>query len=75
MSTNRMLGPSDGMTIRQPTDKGLKKGNVQNPPRYTNLGMGGLDGPQSPGLEASEFAQRPPGETLRKVPNVKGSRD
>lgn len=72
---NRMLAPADGQTIRQPTDSGLKKGNIQNPPRFTNLAMGGLNSPGAAGLESSEFGQKPPGSTQRPVKNVKGSRD
>ena len=75
MATNRMLAPSDGLTIRQPTDSGLKKGNIQNPPRFTNLGFGGLDSAGAEGLEATEFSQKPPGETQRAVRNMKGSKD
>ena len=72
---NRMLAPSDGLTIRQPTDSGLQKGNIQNPPRYENLGIGGLNSAQAQGLESSPFNQKPPGETQRKMPNMKGSKD
>lgn len=72
---NKMLGPSDGLTIRQPTESGLKKGNIQNPPRYTNLGMGGLNSARAAGLEASEFSQKSVGDTIRKSPHIKGSKD
>jgi hypothetical protein len=72
---NRMLAPSDGLTIRQPTDAGLAKGNIHNPPRYEDLGIGGLNSAKAVGLEASPFGQKPPGETQRKMPNMKGSRD
>lgn len=72
---SRMLAPSDSLTIRQPTDKSLAKGNIHNPPRYTNLGIGGLNGPDSEGIDKSEFGVKPPAETLRKMPNMKGSKD
>jgi hypothetical protein len=75
MATNKMLAPADGLTIRQPTEMGLKKGNIQNPPRYTNLAMGGLDSSAAVGLDASEFGQKPPGETIRGNVNIKGSKD
>lgn len=71
---NTMLGPSAALTIRQPTDGGLKKGNIQNQPRFTNLGFGGLDSAGAEGTESSEFGQKPPGETQRPVRNVKGSK-
>lgn len=74
MSVNKMLGPSDGLTIRKPTDAGLKKGNIQNPPRFENLGIGGLNSPSAPGLEASEFGQKTPGETQRANVHIKGSK-
>lgn len=72
---NRALAPSEGLTIRQPTDAGLKKGNIQNPPRFENLGIGGLNSAGAVGLESSEFGQKPPGETQRRMPNVKGTKD
>jgi hypothetical protein len=75
MSVNKMLAPADGLTIRQPTDASLSKGNIQNPPRYENLGIGGLNGPGAEGLEATAFGQKPPGETQRRMPNIKGSKD
>jgi len=75
MATNRMLAPADGQSIRQPTDASLKKGNIQNFPRYTNLAIGGLNSAGAAGLESSEFGQKPPGETQRPVKNMKGSKD
>jgi len=72
---NRMLAPADGLTIRRPTDAGLEKGNIQNPPRYEDWGIGGLDGPGAKGLEATPFGQTSVGDTIRKMPNIKGSKD
>lgn len=73
MPGNRFLGPAKGLTIRQPTDPGQEKGNIHNPPRYANKGMGGLNSSSSAGTgEESPFAVKPPGETLRKMPNVTG---
>jgi len=70
---NRLLAPAEGLTIRQPTDPALAKGNIRNPPRYENLGIGGLDGPGVDGLEHGEYDHKPPGETQRRMPNQKGS--
>jgi hypothetical protein len=72
---NRMLAPADGLTIRQPTDGGLVKGNIHNPPRFENLGMGGLNSANAPGMEHGMYSAKPPGETQRKMPNIKGSKD
>ena len=72
MPSNRFLGPSDGLTIRQPTDGSLAKGNIRNPPRYQNLAMGGLNSAKARGMTENEFALKPPGETIRKMPNRKG---
>ena len=72
---NRMLAPGAGKSIRQPTDAGQKKGNVVNPPRFTNLAMGGLNSAGARGVEAGEWGVKPPGETLTPVNNVKGSKD
>lgn len=73
--TNRMLAPADGLTIRQPTDANLVKGNIHNPPRYENLGIGGLNDARAEGLEHGMYNAKPPGETQRKMPNIKGSHD
>lgn len=72
MPSNRYLGPADGLTIRQPTDSKLAKGNIRNPPRYADLGMGGLNGAQAKGVMKNEYAVEPPGSTQRKMPNRKG---
>lgn len=72
---NKMLAPSDGLTIRQPTDAGLEKGNIRNPPRYTNLGIGGLNSAAAEGMSHGEYGIKSPGETQRKSPHIKGSRD
>lgn len=73
MPGNRFLGPAMGLTIRQPTDGSLEKGNIHNPPRYANKGMGGLNSAASAGADdSSPFAVKPPGATLRKMPNVDG---
>jgi len=69
----RFIAPSDGLTIRQPTDKGQDKGNINNPPRYQNLAMGGLNGPGSRGVERNEYAVRAPGSTQRPMPQRKRS--
>lgn len=72
---SRMLAPADGLTIRQPTDSSLEKGNIRNPPRFENLGMGGLNSAKAEGLEHGAYSQKPPGETQRRMPNIKGSKD
>jgi hypothetical protein len=72
MPSNRFLGPAQGLSIRQPTDSGLVKGNIHNPPRYANLGMGGLDSSGARGITDSVFAVKPPGSTLRKEPTIDG---
>lgn len=73
--TNKMLAPADGLTIRAPTDAGLEKGNIRNPPRYTDLGIGGLNSAAAEGLEHGDYSGKPPGETQRRSPHVKGSKD
>jgi hypothetical protein len=72
---NRMLAPGDGLTIRQPTDASLVKGNIHNPPRFEDLGLGGLNSARAEGLEHGTYGGKPPSETQRRMPNVKGSRD
>ena len=74
---SRMLAPADGLTIRQPTDGSLEKGNIRNPPRFQpmDIALGGLQGAGSEGLAHGAYSQKPPGETQRKMPNIKGSRD
>ena len=74
MPSNRFLGPADGLTIRQPTDPSLMKGNIANPPRYQNLAMGGLDSAKSRGLMKNGAVLKPPGSTQRKMPNVGGEK-
>ena len=72
---NRMLAPAGGLTIRQPTDASLEKGNIRNPPRFENLGIGGLDSARAEGLEHDmSYNHQAPGSTQRKVPNIKGSK-
>jgi len=73
MADNRYLGPAKGLTIRQPTDGSMEKGNIYNPPRYANKGMGGLDSAGSAGAaDSSPFSVKPPGATLRKMPSITG---
>ncbi|HUD74966.1 MAG TPA: hypothetical protein VMQ76_07825 [Terracidiphilus sp.] len=72
MSSNRFLGPQNNLSIRQPTDGSLTKGNIHNPPRYANLGMGGFNGASPRGFEASPFAVKAPGSTQRKEPTIDG---
>ena len=72
MPSNRFLGPADGLTIRQPTDPSLMKGNIANPPRYQNLAMGGLDNGKVRGLTKNSAVLKPPGSTQRKMPNRNG---
>jgi hypothetical protein len=69
MAVNKPLAPADGLTIRQPTDGGLVKGNIHNPPRYANLGIGGLDSGSARGMVRNTFKIEPPGRSLRKEPN------
>ena len=72
MSSNRFLGPQNNLSIRQPTDGSLTKGNIHNPPRFANLGMGGFNGASPRGFEASPFAVKAPGSTQRKEPTIDG---
>lgn len=73
MTGNRFLGPAKGLTIRQPTDGSQEKGNIHNQPRFANKGMGGLNSAGAAGAaDSSPFSVKPPGATLRKMPNVKG---
>jgi hypothetical protein len=72
MSSNRFLGPANGLTIRQPTDDSLAKGNIHNPPRTARLGMGGADSLKPRGFDDSVFAVKPPGSTQRKEPTIDG---
>lgn len=65
---NRFLGPQDGLSIRQPTDGSLEKGNIHNPPRFADKGMGGLNSANPRGFTDSPFAVKPPGGTQRKEP-------
>lgn len=74
MPNNKMLAPADGLTIRQPTDSKLAKGNIRNPPRFTDLGIGGLNSAAAEGLTHGDYEPKPPGETTRRVPNIKGSK-
>lgn len=73
MPSNRFLGPSDGLSIREPTDPKLKKGNIVNPPRFQNLAMGGFDSGQARGMGQNEFSIETPGSTIRDMPNQKGT--
>lgn len=73
MAGNRFLGPSDGLTIRKPTDGSQEKGNIRNPPRYANLGMGGLNSGGARGVSKNEFDVETPGGTQRKMPSIKGN--
>ena len=72
MSSNRFLGPQNNLSIRQPTDGSLVKGNIHNPPRYANLGMGGFNSAKPAGFADSPFAVKAPGSTLRKEPTIDG---
>jgi hypothetical protein len=74
-NVNKMLAPGDGLTIRQPTDSSLEKGNIRNPPRFENLGIGGLNSASADGLTHGAYSPKPPGETQRKMPHIKGSKD
>ena len=64
---NKFLGPNQGLTIREPTDGSLTKGNIHNPPRYANLGMGGLNSGSVEGATKNVFAVKPPGSTQRPI--------
>lgn len=72
MSSNRFLGPQSNLTIRQPTDDALAKGNIHNPPRTARLGMGGFNSLSPRGFDDSPFAVKAPGSTLRKEPTIDG---
>jgi len=67
MSVNKPLAPSDSLSIRQPTDNSKEKGNIRNPPRFAELG--GLSSAKVRGLNRNEFSVKPPGATMRKMPN------
>jgi hypothetical protein len=67
MSTNKPLAPSDSLTIRQPTDNSKVKGNIRNPPRFAELG--GFSSANVRGLSRNEFSVKPPGSTIRRMPN------
>ena len=64
---NRPLAPSEGLSIRQPTDNSKEKGNIRNPPRFAELG--GMSSASVRGMKRNEFSVRPPGSTQRKMPN------
>jgi hypothetical protein len=64
---NKFLGPVQGLTIREPTDASLTKGNIENPPRYANLGVGGLNSGSVAGANKNKFAVKPPGATQRPI--------
>jgi hypothetical protein len=66
---NKFLGPNQGLTIREPTDASLAKGNIRNPPRFANLGMGGLNSASVSGVTKNEFAVKTPGATQRDMPS------
>jgi len=72
MGGNRYLGPQENLTIRQPTDDGLVKGYIHNPPRTARLGMGGFNSTDPAGFDASPFVVKAPGSTLRKEPTITG---
>jgi hypothetical protein len=72
MGSNRYLGPQENLTIRQPTDDSLTKGNIHNPPRTARLGMGGFNSLNPEGFDESTFAVKTPGSTIRKEPTVTG---
>ncbi len=72
MGSNRYLGPTENLTIRQPTDDTLVKGNIHNPPRTARLGMGGFNSTDPAGFDGSPFAVKPPGSTQRKEPTKTG---
>jgi len=76
---NKFLGPNTGLTIREPTDAGLVKGNIHNPPRYNNLAVGGLNSGSPRGVMSNTFKVKPPGATQRPIvssqnANSKGDR-
>lgn len=76
---NKFLGPNSGLSIREPTDASLAKGNIRNPPRFQNLAMGGLNSAGVRGVTKNEFAVKTPGATQRDMPssakaNSKGDR-
>lgn len=74
MAGNRFLGPTlDSGAIRKPTDGSLDNGNIRNPPRFANLGMGGLNSGGARGVMKNEYDVEVPGSTLRKMPNKKGA--
>lgn len=70
---NKFLGPNQGLTIREPTDPSLTKGNIENPPRYANLGMGGLNSSSVSGITKNKFGVKPPGATQRPIASKQNS--
>ena len=69
MAVNRPLAPSDSLTIREPTDGAQQKGNIMNPPRFANLGIGGMESGTPRGMKRNGASIEVPGKSLRKMPN------